>query len=104
MRQAGGFWSTFTENGGGPENEPNSEFYERSSIAANAEAKLTARQAGRLIVESTALLLRLYGHEVDTALGGRAAISHMHDTKPDVAILDISMPEMNGLRGRKEVA
>jgi CheY-like chemotaxis protein len=48
------------------------------------------------IVDSMALLLRLYGHEVDTALGGRAAISQAHAAKPDVALLDISMPDMDG--------
>ncbi len=48
------------------------------------------------IVDSMALLLRLHGHEVDTALDGRTAISQALQTKPDVALLDISMPEMDG--------
>jgi CheY-like chemotaxis protein len=48
------------------------------------------------IVDSMALLLRLHGHEVDTALDGRTAITQALETKPDVALLDISMPEMDG--------
>jgi CheY-like chemotaxis protein len=47
-------------------------------------------------VNSMALLLRMYGHEVDTALSGRAALLQARVNEPDVVLLDISMPEMNG--------
>jgi CheY-like chemotaxis protein len=47
-------------------------------------------------VESMALLLRLYGHEVETALGGPAALRAAWTNPPDVVLLDISMPGMNG--------
>jgi CheY-like chemotaxis protein len=47
-------------------------------------------------VESMALVLRLYGHEVYTALGGAAALETARAKRPDVVLLDISMPEMNG--------
>jgi CheY-like chemotaxis protein len=47
-------------------------------------------------VESMAMLLRLYGHEVDTALGGRAAVEAARAHPPDVVLLDISMPGMDG--------
>jgi CheY-like chemotaxis protein len=47
-------------------------------------------------VESMALLLRLYGHEVDTALGGPAALRAARANPPEVVLLDISMPGMNG--------
>jgi CheY-like chemotaxis protein len=43
-----------------------------------------------------ALLLRLYGHEVDTALGGPAALRAARANPPEVVLLDISMPGMNG--------
>lgn len=47
-------------------------------------------------VESMAMLLRLYGHEVETALGGPAALRAARANPPEVVLLDISMPGMNG--------
>jgi len=47
-------------------------------------------------VESLAMLLRLYGHEVETALGGPAALRSARAKPPEVVLLDISMPGMNG--------
>ena len=47
-------------------------------------------------VESMAMLLRLYGHEVETALGGSAALRAARANPPEVVLLDISMPGMNG--------
>ena len=47
-------------------------------------------------VESMALLLRLYGHEVEVALGGPAALRTAQAQQPDAVLLDISMPGMDG--------
>jgi CheY-like chemotaxis protein len=47
-------------------------------------------------VESMALLLRLYGHEVGVALGGPAALRAAQAQQPDAVLLDISMPGMDG--------
>ncbi len=43
-----------------------------------------------------AALLSLYGHEVCTAHDGLNALEEMSRFRPDVAILDIGMPRMNG--------
>jgi CheY-like chemotaxis protein len=47
-------------------------------------------------VESMALLLRLYGHDVEVALGGAAALRAAQAQQPDAVLLDISMPGMDG--------
>ena len=47
-------------------------------------------------VESMALLLRLYGQEVEVALGGPAALRAAQAQQPDAVLLDISMPGMDG--------
>jgi CheY-like chemotaxis protein len=47
-------------------------------------------------MESMALLLRLYGHEVEVALGGAAALRAAQAQQPDAVLLDISMPGMDG--------
>jgi CheY-like chemotaxis protein len=47
-------------------------------------------------VESMAMLLRLYGHQVETALGGAEALRAARANHPEVVLLDISMPGLNG--------
>ena len=47
--------------------------------------------------ESTALLLRLHGHEVEVAPDGPTALRIAADNPPDVALIDIGLPGgMNG--------
>jgi len=41
--------------------------------------------------------LSLQGYQVTTATNGREAISKFEENCPDVVILDIRMPEMNGI-------
>jgi len=46
--------------------------------------------------ESLMLLLRLGGHEVHVVFDGEAAVSAAEELTPDVALLDIGMPQANG--------
>jgi PAS domain S-box-containing protein len=46
--------------------------------------------------ESLAMLLRLEGHEVVTAHDGEAAFSAIERSRPQLALLDIGMPKLNG--------
>jgi len=46
--------------------------------------------------ESLAMLLRLDGHEVNTALSGPSAVHAARVCPPEVVLLDISMPGMDG--------
>jgi len=46
--------------------------------------------------ESLALLLQLNGHETYAALDGKQAIEAATTLRPDVVLLDIGMPELNG--------
>ena len=54
-------------------------------------------------VESMALLLRLYGHEVEVALGGPAALRAAQARQPDAVLLDISMPGMDGYQVARQL-
>jgi CheY-like chemotaxis protein len=54
------------------------------------------------IAETMAILIRLYGHEVDTAFSGAAALRAAQAKTPDVVLLDISMPGMNGFDVAKQ--
>jgi CheY-like chemotaxis protein len=46
--------------------------------------------------QSTALLLRLYGHRVRVAPDGRAALRLARRARPDVVLLDLGLPGMDG--------
>lgn len=46
--------------------------------------------------ESLAALLRLFGHEVGVALDGEQALELAPSLRPDVVLLDLGMPRMDG--------
>jgi signal transduction histidine kinase/ActR/RegA family two-component response regulator len=46
--------------------------------------------------DSLSMLLTIDGHEVRTVYGGRAAVHAVETFRPDVALLDIGMPELDG--------
>lgn len=48
------------------------------------------------LLDSLHGLLRLYGHNVDTALGGQEAISKLGQNHYDLLLLDLRMPEVSG--------
>jgi two-component system response regulator MprA len=43
------------------------------------------------------------GHEVVCARNGKAALDHLHDSKFDIILLDLMMPDMDGWSFRLEV-
>lgn len=45
---------------------------------------------------STANLLRYYGHDAAAAISGEEALGRAEDAFPDVVILDLAMPGMDG--------
>jgi CheY-like chemotaxis protein len=45
--------------------------------------------------DSTAMFLRMYGHRVEIARNGPAAIEMSRAIQPHVVLLDLSLPEMN---------
>ncbi|HEY8477823.1 MAG TPA: response regulator [Chloroflexota bacterium] len=50
-----------------------------------------------------AKLLRDNGYEVEEAANGLEAIERYKATRPDAVLLDITMPEMDGLTALKEI-
>jgi CheY-like chemotaxis protein len=87
-----------------------------SSLSAEDVVQLSRRSAARtqkparaavpkrvLVVDdnvdaatSLALLLRAMGHEAFVAHDGRAALADLSRIRPDIALLDIAMPDMSG--------
>jgi CheY-like chemotaxis protein/nitrogen-specific signal transduction histidine kinase len=48
------------------------------------------------IRESLGLILGMWGHRVEFAFTGREGLNRARDYKPDVALIDIGLPELNG--------
>jgi two-component system CheB/CheR fusion protein len=46
--------------------------------------------------EALSILLQIEGHDVSVALGGSEAIALAQSVRPDVAVLDIGMPTVDG--------
>jgi signal transduction histidine kinase len=53
--------------------------------------------------ESIAMLLRLWGHDVRTALDGRSALEAAQTYRPDVVLLDIGLPNVDGYEVAKQL-
>ena len=67
------------------------------------QTKAETRKLRILIVEdrsdvakTTAMLFRVSGFEVQIALNGTSALSHAETFSPDVALLDLGLPDMDG--------
>jgi signal transduction histidine kinase/DNA-binding response OmpR family regulator len=72
-----------------------------ASAAASAKDGSASRRVlivddNRDSTESLALLLRLTGHQVETALDGATALKAARDYRPEVIFLDIGLPETDG--------
>ena len=48
------------------------------------------------VVEAFEVMLRMFGHEVEVAHDGFQALEIAERYKPDVIVLDIGMPQLNG--------
>ncbi|HVS76115.1 MAG TPA: response regulator [Steroidobacteraceae bacterium] len=84
---------------------------EMASVVAPLVSKETARMARRILIaddnndalESLATLLELSGHEVYTATNGGTALQCAERHLPEVALLDIGMPLLDGYEVAKRI-
>jgi PAS domain S-box-containing protein len=53
--------------------------------------------------DSLAMMLRLLGNEVQTANDGVAAVEHAEAFRPEVILMDVGMPRMNGLDATRRI-
>ena len=57
----------------------------------------------KLVLMTLKRLLRMEGYDVTTALSGAAALRHIDEEDFDLNIVDVKMPEMNGIETVKEI-
>jgi PAS domain S-box-containing protein len=67
-----------------------------ASKPASAPRKVLVADDNRDAAETLAELLRLSGHEVAVAFDGEAALAEFSRFLPDIALLDIGMPKLDG--------
>lgn len=53
--------------------------------------------------DSLSMLLRLRGHDVHTTYDGRTAVTMAAQLRPEVVLLDIGLPELNGHEVAREI-
>ncbi len=53
--------------------------------------------------ESLALVLQSAGHTVHVSYDGAAAVEAMHSFSPEIAVLDIGMPRLNGYDAARQI-
>lgn len=59
-------------------------------------AKILVVDDDRSIVEILQFLLKKEGHSISIARDGKAALDMAHQDRPDLIVLDVMMPEMDG--------
>ena len=77
-----------------PERETGAE--EAPSATSSGELRVLIADDNRDAADSLSMLLSMDGYEVRTVYGGHAAVSAAATFRPDVALLDIGMPELDG--------
>ena len=75
------------------------------TFASTARTETTGAKTGRRFlvvddnkdfVETLRVLLQLNGHDVDVAFDGLAGLEAAIRTEPDVVVLDLGLPKLNG--------
>lgn len=71
--------------------------------ATNGKRRILVADDNEDSVESLAMLLSIDGNEVRTALDGRAAVDAVSGFDPELVVLDIGMPKLNGYDAAREI-
>ena len=69
---------------------------DKDGIASGIRLRILVADDNHDAANTLAAMLRIMGHEVRIAHDGQQAVSTAFDYQPDVAILDIGMPRLNG--------
>jgi signal transduction histidine kinase/ActR/RegA family two-component response regulator len=76
---------------------------ERPAVVPFGRLRVLIADDNRDAADSLAMLLEMDGYEVLRVYGGRAAVTAAETFRPDVALLDIGMPEVDGYTAAKAI-
>jgi PAS domain S-box-containing protein len=76
---------------------------EEDKPCAGPKCRILIADDLRDAVESLAMMLRLAGHDIRTAHDGLEAVQEAAAFRPDVVVLDIGMPKMNGYEAARHI-
>ena len=76
---------------------------EAPAVIPCGQARVLIADDNRDAADSLSMLLSMDGYEVRTVYSGRAAVFAAETFRPDVALLDIGMPEVNGYAAAKAI-
>jgi len=85
----------------GPQSE--SPVKERPAVIRSGKLRVLIADDNRDAADTLSMVLSMDGYEVRTVYGGRAAVSAAETFRPDVALLDIGMPEVDGHTAAKAI-
>ena len=75
----------------------------QSSIAPTSKLRIVVADDNQDAADSLALLLEAGGHEVETVYDGLAAVQAAATMRPDVVVLDIGMPTLDGYGAARRI-
>ena len=75
----------------------------RKPVRAPVQRRILVVDDNVDVATSLAVLLRGMGHEVFVAHDGRAALADLPRIRPDIALLDIAMPDMSGYELARQI-
>lgn len=76
----------------------------QAAVAAPAcTCRILVVDDNRDAAESLALMLQMVGNDVTTVFNGADAIAAMNEFKPDVVLMDLGMPELDGYQAAKMI-
>jgi signal transduction histidine kinase/ActR/RegA family two-component response regulator len=76
---------------------------EGRAVIPSGKLRVLVADDNRDAADTLSMLLSMDGYEVRTVYGGRAAVSAAETFRPDVALLDIGMPEVDGYMAAKAI-
>jgi CheY-like chemotaxis protein len=89
--------------GSDPDRLPESAVQSRDA-AGRSRLLILVVDDNRDAAESLAMLLQMWGHEVRTAHDGLAAVEEAAAFQPDVVLLDIGLPKLNGYDAARQIS
>ena len=76
---------------------------EGPAVIPSGKLRVLVADDNRDAADTLSMLLSMDGYEVRTVYGGRAAVSAAETFRPDVALLDIGMPQVDGYVAAKAI-